>query len=157
MTAIPAEHRQAIELTIVGGWLPIAVAVAHYEACESLGLSKAEQVEMGREVSKHLDRTLLGTAARVAHQAGVTVWTPLGQLHRLWNRMFVGGGTAVYKLGPKETRIEFVGCTLGHIPYFRAGLRGVLHSVGSAFTEKLYVSDLPSDSPDSIHFRAAWV
>ena len=38
-------------LAIVAGvWLPIAVARAHYEACDHLGLSLEEQLGMGRAV-----------------------------------------------------------------------------------------------------------
>jgi hypothetical protein len=117
----------------------------------------SEQLDIGREVSHHLERTLLGTAVRVARQTGVTMWTPLGQLHRLWDRMFIGGGVAVYKLGPKEARIELVGCTLAPIPYFRTGLRGVLLGVGSVFTDKLYINELRSPHADAIVLRGSWV
>jgi hypothetical protein len=157
LSALPPEHREALELAIVGSWLPIAVAEAHYRACDSLDLGASEQLEMGRDVAKRLERTLLGTAVRVARQAGVTVWTPMSQLHRLWDRMFIGGGAAIYKIGPKEARIEFVGCSLAPIAYFRTGLRGVLLGVGSGFTNKLYVAEVPSPSPDSIRLRASWV
>jgi hypothetical protein len=143
---------------MVGSWLPIEVAIAHYQACDSLGLSPNEQVEMGRDVSKNLERTLLGTAVRVARQAGVTVWTPLSQLHRLWDRMFIGGGAAVFKVGPKEARVEVVGCSLAPIPYFRNGLRGVVLGIGSAFTEKLYVTEIAHQrTPDTLVMRGAWV
>lgn len=158
LAAIPAEHKEALELAIVGSWLPIEVAIAHYQACDQLELSAADQLELGRNVSKQLERTLLGTAVRVARQAGVSVWTPLSQLHRLWDRMFIGGGAAVYKVGPKEARIEVVSCSLAHISYFRTGLRGVLLGIGSVFTQKLYVNEVPSRStPDSIVFRGSWV
>lgn len=159
LSLLDPKFREQLELAIVGTWLPINVAVAHYKACDSLGLTAAEQLEMGREVSRHLERTLLGTAVRVARQAGVTMWTPLGQLHRLWDRMFIGGGAAVYKLGPKEAHIEFVGCSLASVPYFRTGLRGVLIGVGSAFSQKLYVTELVRPAPfsDTIVFRGSWV
>jgi len=156
LAQIDKRYREQLELAIVGTWLPIDVAVAHYTACDALGLSASEQLDMGRDVSRHLERTLLGTAVRVARQAGVTMWTPLGQLHRLWDRMFIGGGTAVYRLGPKEAHIEVVHCTLASIPYFRTGLRGVLLGVGSAFSQKLYINELVRPT-DAMMFRASWV
>lgn len=155
---LPPELRETITMTIVGAWLPIEHAVAHYTACDRLELSAADRVELGRAVTKHLDQTLLSTAARLATSAGATVWTPLGQIRRLWERMFVGGGMAVYKLGPKETRIEVHGCALAPIAYFRTGLQGVLQGIGERFCQKLYVSEIPRmTTPTSIAYRGSWV
>lgn len=158
LALVPAAHRDALAVAIVGGWLPIEIAKAHYQACEDLALPAGEQLEIGRAVSRYLDNTLLATAVRVARNTGTTMWTPLGQLHRLWDRMFVGGGVAVYKVGPKEARVEFHECTLAPIGYFRTGLRGVLLGVGEHFSQKIYVNEIPRvSSGTSIVFRGSWV
>lgn len=158
LSLLPAQHRETLAIAIVGAWMNIDVARAHYEACDALSLPASEQLEIGKTVSRYLDNTLLATAIRLARTTGATVWTPLSQLHRLWDRMFVGGGVCVFKAGPKEARIEFHECTLAPISYFRSGLRGVLLGVGEHFTTKVYVNEIPRvSSGTSVVFRASWV
>jgi hypothetical protein len=158
VSLLPAEHREALSMVMVGAWVPIDVAAAHYQTCEALELPAEERVAIGKAVSKHLDHTLLSAAVRLATQSGATVWTPLSQFYRLWNRMFIGGGIIVYKLGPKEARIEVLSCTLASIPYFRVGLQGVLLGIGEMFSQRLYVREVRSvPDPTAIVFRASWV
>ncbi len=155
---LPDEHRDALASMLVGAWAPIEVAIAHYQACDALGFTAAEQLEIGRAVTERLKGTLLTTTVRLATHAGADLWTILGAFHRLWDRMFVGGGAAVYKLGPKETRVEILGCSLASIPYFRNGLQGVLHGIGELFCQKLYVSEVTRASSEStIVYRGSWV
>jgi hypothetical protein len=155
---LPPQHRETLAVAIVGGWMPIDVAAAHYEACEELGLSAGDQLEIGRAVSRYLDNTLLSTAVRLARTTGATMWTPISQLHRLWDRMFVGGGVCAFKIAEKEARVEIHECTLAPIGYFRTGLRGVLLGVGEHFSKKLYINEIPRvSSGTSVVFRASWV
>jgi hypothetical protein len=158
LALLPKVHAETLSMLMVGAWVPIEVADAHYRACEALDLPQHERVEIGKAVSKHLDNTLLSVAVRLATQSGATVWTPLSQFYRLWNRMFVGGGIVVYKLGPKEARIEVHACTLASIPYFRVGLQGVLLGVGELFSQRVYVREVPRvASPTTVVFRSSWV
>jgi hypothetical protein len=148
-------HRDAILSTLVGVWLPMEVARAHYEACDSLGLSETEQVAMGEAVGARMRGTLLSTVVKMARGAGVTPWTVMPQLDRICRRGANGGGAALFKLGPKEVRVEFVGLELFDIDYFRHGFRGVLLSVGSLFCEKGYIHDLPRRRGGAT-FRLQW-
>lgn len=158
---LPDAHREPLSMMIVGGWVAMDVAAAHYDACEALELPSSERLAIGRAVTKHLNHTLLSTAVRLASQSGATLWTPLSHFYRLWNRMFVGGGVTVLKLGPKEARVEVLGCTLAHIPYFRTGLQGVLLGIGALFSQRVYVREVTrvgSGMPQtSIIFRGSWV
>lgn len=156
-TILTSEHREALTMMVAGAWIPIEVASAHYEACEALALPTAERLAIGRAVSKHLDHTLLSAAVHLATQSGATLWTPLAQFHRFWTRMFVGGGAVIYKLGPKEARIEILGCPMAHIPYFRVGLHGVLLGIGEMFSKRVYLREQRSKTPLTITFRASWV
>ena len=61
------------------------------------------------------------------------------------------------ELGPKEARVEFLSCSLAKIPYFRAGLQGVLLGIGELFTKKIYVVEAPSPAPTTMVFRGSWV
>jgi hypothetical protein len=126
---------------VAGVWLPVPVAHIHYEACLRLGLSEAETLEMGRGVGRRAQGTILATAVAMAKGAGVTPWTVLPQYDRLYRRGSDGGATAVFKLGPKEARIEVVGCDLMSNDYFRTAFRGVLLNIASLFCAKAYIHD----------------
>ena len=76
---LPAKHKDALAVAIVGGWMDIDIAEAHYRACDELVLSASDQLEIGKNVSRYLDHTLLQTAVRLARSTGATVWTPLAQ------------------------------------------------------------------------------
>src|SRR5438105_4462485 len=72
-------HKTAVLESVAGTWLPTEVAIAHYEACDKLGLSSAEQVEIGTEVADKVHGTLLGAMVRMASGAGVSPWTAIAQ------------------------------------------------------------------------------
>jgi hypothetical protein len=150
-------HEETILSTLVGVWLPMEVARAHYDACNRLGLSVDEQFAMGAQVSDGMKGTLLSSVVKTARGAGVTPWTVIPQLDRLCKRGTNGGSMAVYKLGPKEVRAEFIGVELFDVDYFRHGFRGVLHAVGSLFCEKGYIHDLPGRRRGEARFRMQWV
>jgi hypothetical protein len=42
--ALPAVYHDTVLHTLAPTWLPIAAAMAHYEACQALGLSELDQV-----------------------------------------------------------------------------------------------------------------
>ena len=152
------EHRETLESMVVGGWAPIDVAIAHDEACDGLGFTAAEQLDIGRSVTRRLQGTLLTAAVRLATHSGADVWTVIRNIHRLWDRMFIGGGLAVYRLGPKEARLEVLGCSLAPIAYFRNGLQGVLHGIGALFARKIYVSEVTREATQTtIVYRGSWV
>lgn len=153
---LPDRFRGQILESVVGLWLPMDAARAHYEACERLGLSVDEQLAMGSAVGERAQGTLLSTVVKTAKGAGVTPWTVLPQFDRLWRRGANGGAVAVYRLGPKEARTEFVGCVLFDIPYFRHAFRGVVHGIAGLFCEKVYVHELPKRVPHGAQFRFQW-
>lgn len=134
-------HRDAILLAVAGMWLPIAVARAHYEACDALGLPRSEQVEMGLAVGERAQGTLLRTATRVVTGSGVTPWTVVPQLQRLWERGADGGGTSVLKVGPKEAIVETIGCELFDVPYFRHAYAGVILGIVKLLCKRAYAHD----------------
>ncbi len=154
---LPREHEPAIRSLIAGAWSPIELAVAHYETCDRLGLTPGEQLQIARDVTARLQSNLLSFATSLARGAGATPWTALNHLQRLWERMFVGGGCTVYKLGPKEARIEMLRCELAHVGYFRAGLRGVFLGLGEMFARTVYINEIATRDRDTILFRGSWV
>jgi hypothetical protein len=151
------DHRDAILETVAGAWLPMTTARAHYDACDLLGLSLEEQLEMGRAVGKRTQASLLSTVVKAARGIGITPWGILPQVPRLWMRgIDGGGGAAVHRLGPKEARAEFVGCELLDVQYFRNAIRGVLLGSSTLFCERGYVHELPQRRAGDVAFRLQW-
>lgn len=155
---LPREHHELMLGTTAGGWVPIAIADAHYRAIEALELPNDEQWAIATAVADRIHRTFLGTLVRMAKGIGVTPWIGLDYYQKLWQRLFVGGAAAVYKLGPKEARTLVVGLPLLAIPYFRTAFRGVNHAGVSLFCRRLYVNEIEElASKTRLSLRVSWV
>ena len=158
VAALNPEYVETITSSVAGIWLPIDVAMAHYEACDRLDLAARDQIELGTLVMRHTHGTVLSVAMRLATRAGLSPWTIFGQSQRLWDRNWVGGGVGVWKTGPREVRIELVGFPCARFTYCRVALRGILMVFTELFCDKAYVSDIASlYSSTSVGFRVAWV
>ncbi len=151
---LPVKHHESVLSTIAGVWLPSEVAVAHYEAIDALGLSNAEIMIMGAQVPLRVNAAVI----KLARVAGATPWTAAIQLGRIWDRCWVGGATGVFRLGPKEGRIELLGFPCAHIPYARVGLRGTYTAAVELFSIKAYVREIPSlCRGTSLAYQVSWV
>jgi hypothetical protein len=158
LSYLPLKFHEPVLSAVAGVWLPMDVALAHYEACDRLGYTYSELLAIGRDAGDRARTTVLSTAVRLTRQAGVTPWTVLAQLQRLWERMFKGGGVAAWKLGPKEARIELVGCPIARVPYFRVAMQGVLLGIGEMFCEKLYINEVAGlCTRTTLGYRGSWV
>jgi hypothetical protein len=155
---LPAEAKPVILETVAGVWLPIDVAMTHYRTCEALDLSRREAWEIGMEVTRKVHGTSLALAFRLAKQAGVTPWTILAQLPKLWERIWRGGGLAVYQRGPKEAVLEVIQWAPAGIPYVRHTIPAVVHGIVEIFCRKAYVSEVPAMmTPSALGLRLQWV
>jgi hypothetical protein len=154
---LPLEHHAPILESIAGVWLPTEICYAHYRACDSLGLSVPEQIMMGRGVLDRMQKTIFSLAFRVAREAGVTPWTMLRTLPSEFERQWRGGACGIFKLGPKDARIEMIGFPCAAIPYSRIALRGVAIGLAELVCAKCYVSDVKELCNDTtIAYRVAW-
>jgi hypothetical protein len=158
MKALDPQHRSFIEGSVVGMWVPMETAVAHYRACDSLGMSNDTAVSLGRSVFDRTAGTLLGTVVKLSKASGVTPWTILPLFQRFWGRGFDGGGIAVYKLGPKDAQIDAVAIPVNDVRYFRHALRGLVMGVLDMFSAKTYVRELVGIKRDdgAAHLRVQW-
>jgi hypothetical protein len=118
-------HRDTILRCVAGAWLPLEVGFAHYRACDALGLSPEEQVEIGKDVSRRVHDTFLSTVARVARGAGVTPWLLLAKGNTLQGRLYRGGGMRIVRLAAKSARVELARHGLLDLPYYRHAVLGV--------------------------------
>ena len=102
------------------------------------------------------ERIQHGRQANIAARS-VTPWTAFSQFNRLWDRVWIGGGVGVFKLGPKEARLEIVGWPCSRSTYIRHAMRGVVVGMLEMFCTKAYVKDLPRYcSATTLGYRAAW-
>jgi hypothetical protein len=158
LALLPKEHHEPIVQSIAGVWLPAAIAVAHYRACDALALSTQDQIALGRDVVKRLDKTIFSLGFRAAREVGVTPWTTIKMLPAAFEREWRGGACGVFKAGPKDARIEIVGFPCSPIPYCRTALHGVVTGLCEIVCSKAYVQDVRALNTDTtMGFRVAWV
>lgn len=155
---LPEEHHEAVLMTLAATWLDAEHGLAHYRACDALSLPKKELEVIGNAVGERIQSTFLGTLARGARGAGVSPWLPLGQINKIWERLFQGGAVRVIKTGPKDARVEVRECPLAGIPYFRVAFVGVIHGAAAVFTKRALVRELPRlCGPNKLAFQLSWV
>jgi hypothetical protein len=155
--ALPREHHATLFEATAGMWIPIEVAVAHYNACATLGLSHDRQLALGRDAGKKIHSTILGTAVRMAKEAGVTPWTFMPHFQRIWNRAFDGGGLYLERRGPKEAHLEVHKAAQADCVYWRAALCGLGIGVIELFARKAYMLETTKKRvPGFASFRIQW-
>lgn len=118
-------HRETILRCVAGEWLPLEVGFAHYRACDALGLSPEQQVEIGKDVSRRIHDTFLSTVARMARGAGVTPWLLLSKGNTLQRRLYRGGGMRIVRLGNRSARVQLARQGLLALPYYQNAVVGV--------------------------------
>jgi hypothetical protein len=154
---LPRANHDEVLHSIAGSWLAIDIGLAHYRAMDALGLVPSEIYEIGGAVAVKVQGSVLATLAKLATNTGVTPWTALAQLDRLWARVFMGGMVGVSRRGPKEAHVEVVGNPLVDIPYFRTAFRGLIGIGLHLFCNKAYVSEVPRfASASRVTYRLAW-
>ena len=144
-------HRQMILNLVAGEWLPLEVALAHYQACDALGLSEAEQISIGKDVSRRVHETFLSLIVKAARGVGVTPWTLLPRGNSMNSRLCVGGGVRIWKLGPKSVRVELARLPQLAIPYVRNGLLGLYAAAVELLAENVAARIVKSESHDPTH------
>jgi hypothetical protein len=154
---LPPAARDVLLGAVAGAWIPIDVALAHYEACDGLNLPVDQQIANGRRTFDRTRQTLLGTLVRMAKAGGMTPWTVSPYFQRFWDRGYDGGGIRVTKTGPKEARLELVSFPLNDSRYYRHALRGLLTGVTDLFCTKSYVTERTrARPPGTVTFRLQW-
>jgi hypothetical protein len=153
----PALHSEMSTLT-AGFWVPISLGLAHYGACDAMGLTAAEMNTIGEEVSLRTQKTFVGTLGRAVTEAGFTPWHLLGHTHRIWGRMVDGADTRVTRLGPKEAVVTLVSCPLVELLYFRVGLTAYYRALARLFCRVAYTREAPEGRKnEAFAFRISWV
>jgi hypothetical protein len=138
-------------------WVPVEIALMHYEACDKLNLNFDQLSTHGTSVGEHLQRAVLVSAAKKSRAEDL--WTTSEQLHRMWPRLYQGGSVQVVKLGPKDKYVEQRGFLMNRYRHYReaqlAAFAAVYGSVGTQFT-CLKVERASSDW-DLVMYRMTWL
>ena len=138
-------------------WLPIEVAVEHYRIMDRLGLDLATIESIGAEVGERIYKSVLSTVLKLTKEAGVTPWSVLAIAHRINDLSWKETDIAVWKLGPKEARYEWVNQPCAGVPYFVTSFGSFLGTVIGMFCSKVYVRVMPNRcSPTKLTYRLSW-
>jgi hypothetical protein len=155
--ALDPTHRDALLVVVPGMWLPMALARAHYKACDSLGLDETTMVDIGRLAMQKAHATSLSFITRMAKGAGVTPWTVLGQMPRLMAATIDDGAVGVGRLGPKDAHIEVHGYPLADIRYNRVTMRGIMLGAVELFCRRAFAKEIPElCDRRTIGLRLSW-
>jgi hypothetical protein len=154
-TLVGARGRKLLE-AVAGTWIEMPEMVVHYDACERLGLSAAQQVQFGADAAGRIFGTLLGTAVKLARSAGASPWTFFENVGRFWSRGYEGGGLRVLRLGPKEARVDLAGNPLFQREFFRNGFRGYALAMLGLFCTRVWVREEAPSRGVSATYRGQW-
>lgn len=154
----PAQRDEIVE-AIAPSWLPIHAGMAHYRACDALGLSGPELLTIGEKVGDRMQGAFMETLTRAARSMGVTPWVLLKRFDVLWGRLLQGGSIQLTKEGPKDLTIEVRAARLPQFEYFRTAFCGVVRA-GFKYVgvRTAYVRIASWDeAKERFVMRAAWV
>lgn len=101
------------------GWIPVELALAHYQACEGLSMTDGELAASGMAVGNRLQDSILVSSSKKVRDEDFDLWSSMHQLHRMWPRLYQGGSVQVVKFGPKDQLLEQRGFPMNRFRYFR--------------------------------------
>jgi hypothetical protein len=158
--ALPARHHEEVRFVLAQAWMPMELAVVHYEAMGRVFPDVREQVENGRVASERTQNGWIRTVARTLQATGsLDIPSVLKRLPQGVERFCRGGGSvAVYRTGLKDARIELDGYPFVHIEYARNAWQGMFESALSLITPRLFIrQDLRFAQGDRMALTVAWV
>lgn len=154
----PDTLEQLTAMSIAPGWVPIELALAHYEACDSLMLTREQFSAMGSAVGERIQETILVSSAKKTRDADFDPWSVHAPLNRMWARLYQGGSVQVVKAGPRDKLLEHRGFQLSRCHYYRQAQAAALKTVHSAIGGAKVETKVESYSParDELIIRVSW-
>jgi hypothetical protein len=151
------EHHAFADAPPAFDWVSIKLIMAHYAAANALELGTQELLEIGGATIARAQGTALDVGLKLAKGAGVTPSTMLAQAHKSWLRNVRGGALGMWKLGPKDVRVEFHGVPFARYPYNRVTMRGLIQSILVPFARSVFVADIHALWNDrTMAYRISW-
>jgi hypothetical protein len=158
--ALPAKHHEEVRFVLAQAWMPMELALVHYETMGKVFPSVREQVQNGRIASERTQNGWLRTVARTLQATGsLDIPTALKRLPQAVERFIRGGGSvAAYRTGMKDLRMEFDGYPFVRIEYARNAWQGMFESGLSLIAPRLFIrQDLGFQQGDRMALTVAWV
>jgi hypothetical protein len=153
-----ADMLETLQLSLAPGWIPIELALAHYDACDRLELSPAQFAAIGNDVGDRVQDAVLISLAKKTRPANIDVDAVLGPLQRMWPRLFQGGSVQTVRVAPRVRLIEERGFRLNRYHYYRQGHLAALASTYRALG--IHVADVRIERYDAINdemiVRVSW-
>jgi len=143
------EHHDAMRALVVNDWIPMPLALAHYGALDAMGLSGDIARENGRKVADRVQRSYLATLVR-ALGVGITPWSLLPRVQSVLDRLLLGSTVAIYKVGPKDARIEMHGIPIAQYAYVRSGWAGMIEGGMDLVCRKSFVKDVSRPRTETV-------
>jgi hypothetical protein len=143
---------------LASSWLPVELVMAHYEACDKLGLSANEVARLATRVGEHLQERSYVSAAKKGRPRDFDLWTEIPVLHRMWDRLYQGGSVQVVKMGPKHQILELRGFPMNRVAYYRHAQIAVVGAAYRGLGCRLSRLEAVSSSAarDELVLRVAW-
>lgn len=158
LSALSPQANVALVSLIAASWVPVELAVAHFEAIDKLELDTDVIEAATGAVAAKLHGVLLRTVAKAAQATGVTPLSVVRTLGTLWGRTFRGGAVGVKQTAPKEGTVFVVGSPLLSSRYHRTGIRVHIQVAADLFSERAFVREQSyKPAHEELAIRVQWV
>ena len=153
LAALDPAYRDVIASLTAPTWFPIDVGLAHYAACDRLGLERETIVDIGSGSGLFINETVLSTVAKLSTESGLTPWFVLSLANKLCARTWIGSSLALWKVGPKEARLEWIQQPVARFAYFRAAFGAFAVSIAEKLARRMYFRELPTRADTEANYR----
>lgn len=157
---LPSNVRDQLLQTLASSWVPVDLAMIHYQTLDELMLDAAQITRMGERTAERVLDTFLGSALRIARDMGAdSYWMLLKQNARIFERMYQGGRVVVMQTGPKDVLIENHGLPMATSRYFRTAFHAYMAAIGRAFVRVSFIKLVRPRvaHPHTIAVAGSWV
>jgi hypothetical protein len=151
-SALDAQHREGLQAPLANSWLPIDLAMAHYDACDALGLSLATIDELGRTAGTSVNAVFLQSMLKLAADP-LFAWT---HAQRIWARGWDGSAVGVTRAGPKDVLVTVAGFPCARFGYVQRALLGFFVRNTELFCRKAH-AQLLQTGPELLRYGVSWV
>jgi hypothetical protein len=158
LQALAPQHREPMLGMTAALWAPIDLAVGHYHACDRLQLTRDVIEDIGAESGAFLHGSVVSVLVKGAREMGATPWTIITKLDKLRDRLWRGSAWAIYRLGPKEARLEWHGQPCASSPYYCTAFGAFASATIRPFARMVIARHLAERSTTAmLAYRVSWV
>lgn len=137
--------------------VPIALAFGYFAACDRLGLTRADQVSMGRALAKRLHIPIVLTGLRIAGALGMAPFTYAKLSERVWHRRNDGGAFRCDVRSETEGFIAILGYPLAQLTFVQCAWEGVIFETMALSGRLPSVTLAPSScNATSLGYTVSW-